>query len=81
MARDLLEANKEEYLFEDVAYKPKCAVAMIDESPKLRVVIPPPSDLAHPGIPRRPAGRQAGRHARRKGGRQGSREGRERLAY
>jgi len=39
MARDLLEANKEEYLFEDVAYKPKCAVAMIDESPKLRVAL------------------------------------------
>ena len=26
------------YVFEDVTYKPRCAVAMIDESPKLRVV-------------------------------------------
>jgi len=37
MAEAELRAGKEEYVFEDVAYKPKCAVAMIDESPKLIV--------------------------------------------
>eukprot|EP00286_Rhodomonas_abbreviata_P019217 CAMPEP_0181292334 /NCGR_PEP_ID=MMETSP1101-20121128/2452_1 /TAXON_ID=46948 /ORGANISM="Rhodomonas abbreviata, Strain Caron Lab Isolate" /LENGTH=429 /DNA_ID=CAMNT_0023396799 /DNA_START=199 /DNA_END=1488 /DNA_ORIENTATION=+ len=39
MAKELLSQDKEEYTFEDVAYKPKCAVAMIDESPKLRVAL------------------------------------------
>lgn len=29
--------GRAQYLFEDVAYKPRCAVAMIDESPKLAV--------------------------------------------
>ena len=39
MARALKREGKEEYVFEDVAYKPGCAVAMIDESPKLRVAL------------------------------------------
>ncbi len=39
MASALKREAREEYVFEDVAYKPKCAVAMIDESPKLRVAL------------------------------------------
>jgi UDP-glucose 6-dehydrogenase len=45
MAEALKKEAREEYIFEDVAYKPKCAVAMIDESPKLRVAL----QLAHEG--------------------------------
>ena len=37
MAAAELRAGKAEYVFEDVTYKPRCAVAMIDESPKLIV--------------------------------------------
>jgi UDPglucose 6-dehydrogenase len=37
MADALLREGREEYVLEDVAYKPRCAVAMIDESPKLQV--------------------------------------------
>ncbi|KAJ1485481.1 hypothetical protein T484DRAFT_1945506, partial [Baffinella frigidus] len=37
MAQAKLREGRATYLFEDVAYKPKCAVAMIDESPKLAV--------------------------------------------
>jgi UDPglucose 6-dehydrogenase len=39
MAEAELRSGKEEYVFEDVTYKPKCSVAMIDESPKLIVCI------------------------------------------
>mmetsp|Transcript_15729 Transcript_15729/g.35989 ORF Transcript_15729/g.35989 Transcript_15729/m.35989 type:complete len:393 (-) Transcript_15729:67-1245(-) len=41
MAEECLREGKQEYVFEDVTYKPRCAVAMIDESPKLRVVTAP----------------------------------------
>lgn len=39
MAEALRREGRDEYVFEDVAYKPRCAVAMIDESPKLRVAL------------------------------------------
>lgn len=37
MIDSLLKANKNEYIFEDVAYKPNCAVPIIEESQKLVV--------------------------------------------
>ncbi len=35
MIADLVKQNKEEYVFEDVAYKENCAVPIIEESQKL----------------------------------------------
>ena len=37
MTKVLLTEDKQVYTFEDVTYKPKCAVPMIDKSPKLEV--------------------------------------------
>lgn len=37
MAENLLREDKEEYRFDDVAYKPKCPVPIIEESQKLAV--------------------------------------------
>ena len=34
MANDLMQIHKKKYIFSDVAYKPKCAVPMIDHSAK-----------------------------------------------
>jgi len=39
MAQQFLKENKDEYLFEDVAYKEKCPVAIIEESQKLYVAL------------------------------------------
>jgi len=39
MADQLLALNKEEYSFDDVAYKPKCPVDIIEESQKLHVAV------------------------------------------
>lgn len=39
MAESFKREGRAEYVFDDVAYKPGCAVAMIDESPKLRVAL------------------------------------------
>lgn len=37
MAEDLLSQDLDVYVFEDVTYKPNCAVPMIDNSPKLAI--------------------------------------------
>ena len=37
MAQQLLEQNLDEYVFEDVNYKPNCPVVIIEESQKLAV--------------------------------------------
>jgi hypothetical protein len=37
MTKAQLSLNKDMYIFENVTYKPNCAVPMIDKSPKLEV--------------------------------------------
>lgn len=37
MANELMQIHKKKYIFSDVAYKPKCAVPMIDHSAKLAI--------------------------------------------
>jgi len=39
MIEERLSENKDGYVFSDVAYKPKCAVPIVEESQKLAVAV------------------------------------------